>query len=142
MKALTICQPYAHLIAIGEKKVENRKWPPGLHQFGPLAIHAGKSRDWMQDGDDEEYPGMAFGAVVAVADLVACVFMDGDTREAFARFPWLESHPHASGPWCWIIERVRRLANPVKCSGAMGLWDLPEIALRAVEAQLAAMSAA
>lgn len=26
LKALTICQPYAHLIAIGTKRAENRTW--------------------------------------------------------------------------------------------------------------------
>lgn len=40
MKALTISQPYASLIARGEKFVENRRWPTPYR--GPLAIHAGK----------------------------------------------------------------------------------------------------
>jgi hypothetical protein len=49
MKALTICQPYAHLIVRGEKRVENRTWP--TRYTGPLAIHAGKSRQWLSPGD-------------------------------------------------------------------------------------------
>ena len=45
MKALTICQPYPHLIMLGEKPVENRTWATSYR--GPLAIHAGKSRQWL-----------------------------------------------------------------------------------------------
>ena len=41
MKAITISQPWAHLIVRGEKRVENRTWP--TEHRGPLAIHAGKS---------------------------------------------------------------------------------------------------
>lgn len=39
VKALTISQPFAKLIADGEKFVENRGWP--THYRGRLAIHAG-----------------------------------------------------------------------------------------------------
>ena len=47
MKALTICQPYAEMIANHEKPIENRTWPTSYR--GPLAIHAGKSRAWLPD---------------------------------------------------------------------------------------------
>jgi len=40
MKALTLYQPWATLIAIGAKKVETRWWSTKYR--GPLAIHAGK----------------------------------------------------------------------------------------------------
>jgi activating signal cointegrator 1 len=40
MKALTLTQPYASLIAIGAKKIETRSWSTAYR--GPLAIHAGK----------------------------------------------------------------------------------------------------
>ena len=43
MKALTIKQPWATLIALGEKKIETRSWSTKYR--GPLLIHAGKSVD-------------------------------------------------------------------------------------------------
>jgi len=46
MKAVTIYQPYAELIARGEKRVENRSWRTDYR--GPLAIHAGCSRAWLR----------------------------------------------------------------------------------------------
>lgn len=113
MKALTICQPYAELIARGEKWIENRTWPTSYR--GPLAIHAGKSRDWLDDGEEQEHPGMAFGAVVAIADLVDC-------RRVEDLPPELANHEHANGPWCFVLENVRRI-DPVPARGAQGFWE-------------------
>jgi hypothetical protein len=41
MKALTLTQPYATLVAIGAKRIETRSW--STRYRGPLAIHAAKS---------------------------------------------------------------------------------------------------
>lgn len=118
MRALTVCQPYAELIARGDKPIENRTWATTYR--GPLAIHAGKSREWLDDTDDTN--GMVFGAVVAVADLVACVHID----QAWpGRWRHLQAHEHANGPWCWVLENVRRM-NPVPYRGAQGLWEWAE----------------
>lgn len=43
MKAITIIQPWATLIAIGAKRFETRSWAT-THR-GPIAIHAGKKID-------------------------------------------------------------------------------------------------
>lgn len=40
MKALTLTQPWATLVAIGAKKIETRSW--NTYYRGPLAIHAAK----------------------------------------------------------------------------------------------------
>lgn len=117
MKALTICQPYAHLVATGAKPIENRAWPTAYR--GRLAIHAGKSRAWLAAEDDEvEHPGMVFGAVVAVATLYDCVLLK-------ALPDLLAGHQHAYGPWCWLLRDVVRIARPIAVRGAQGLWDLP-----------------
>ncbi len=39
MKALTLTQPYATLVALGTKRIETRSW--STQYRGPLAIHAG-----------------------------------------------------------------------------------------------------
>lgn len=127
MKALTICQPYAELICRGEKFVENRTWET-LYR-GPLAIHAGKSREWLILDDertkDELYniplAEMSFGCVVAIADMFACVSI-ADVRAGRVGEEY-RCHEHAGGPWCWCLRNVRRLAVPCAVRGAMGLWD-------------------
>jgi hypothetical protein len=134
-KALTICQPYAHLIARGDKRVENREWPTSYR--GTLYIHAGKSREWLDLSDDEtrdesyDIPlsSMAFGAVVAVATLRDCLHIDRINRGDFDRqYPWLKDHEHTNGTWCWIIDAVAAI-GPWPWRGAQGLWDIDEDAL-------------
>ena len=142
MKALTICQPYASLIARGEKRVENRTWPTSYR--GRLYIHAGKSREWLSSDVDEEGENygiplaqMPFGAVVAVATLADCVHIDkvgkGMTGQ---RWPWLAEHEHTSGPWCWILANVTPI-GPWPWRGAQGLFDIDDEELdRAANRQL------
>lgn len=60
MKALTIRQPWASLIAAGVKTIETRSW--STKHRGPLAIHAGKHRGELDDAylgafDDGEEGG-------------------------------------------------------------------------------------
>ena len=118
MKALTVCQPYAHLIAIGEKRVENRTW--STRYRGPILIHAGKSRNYMGPDDESLYPDMAFGAFVAVSSLVAC--MPYRNIISFARrnpqYQWLSDHEHAEGPVCWVLGEIFRLLTPaaIRCA--------------------------
>jgi hypothetical protein len=154
MKAITICQPYAHLICVTrEKRVENRTWPTRYR--GPLLIHAGKSRDWLTVLPDEELPpeyrgidleykipvaDMAFGAVIGAATLADCVHIDTIQSKAVAdRFPWLQDHKHAEGPWCWVLTNRVLFSQPAPWKGAQGLFDIPE---DAVAEQIAAVRAA
>jgi len=122
MKALTVCQPYAELIACGEKWVENRRWPTSYR--GPLAIHAGKSRTWLGPTDESLYHNMAFGAIVAVCRLDACVRFNSITGSHDPKMIELAAHEHTEGPWCWVLRDVRRI-TPVPCRGAQGLWNVP-----------------
>ncbi|TWH47470.1 ASCH domain-containing protein [Sporomusa sp. KB1] len=41
MKAITILQPWASLLACGAKQIETRSWPAKYR--GPIAIHTGKT---------------------------------------------------------------------------------------------------
>lgn len=53
MKALTLTQPWASLVASGAKKIETRGWATSYR--GPLAIHAAKTlnRETYPDGDHD-----------------------------------------------------------------------------------------
>lgn len=129
MKALTICQPYAHLIVRGEKRVENRTWPTRYR--GPLAIHAGKSRAWLHGPETEavwrfEKDPLVFGAIVGTAQLVACLAIEEIEQGLYDRdCPWLRDHEHTEGPWCWVLDNVMRLREPMPWHGKQGLWTPP-----------------
>lgn len=134
--ALTILQPWAHLIVTPDRElprgvmpkwVENRSW--ATWHRGPLAIHAGGSTRCLRPGHRQQFPEMQFGAVVGIAELIDCVPMfPGDQQPVIVsdenrkRYPWLEQHVHATGPIGWILGNVRRLATPVPCRGRQRLW--------------------
>lgn len=128
MQILTVCQPYAHLIAIGEKVIENRTWPTGYR--GPLAIHTGKSRAFLDDAtfvDDQE--PMPFGAIECVTELVGCVRLE-HLPAAY------RGHDHAFGPWCWLLARTKRLTVPIPLTGRQGLWVAPPDLVTAIQREL------
>lgn len=143
MKAITICQPYATLIARGLKRIENRTWPTMYR--GPIYIHAGKSRQWLTDDgpnlDPRENYGiplaqMPFGAVVAVAKLANCVKVEAIRAGRYDDiYPWAKDHEHAEGPWCWILENVSPI-GPWPWRGAQGLYDIDEVELGMVANKL------
>lgn len=82
MKALTLQQPWAALVAQGHKTIETRSWKTNYR--GPLAIHAGKVKadvfktgwaPWIPLMPEypkryEIAPPLEFGAVVATCRLV------------------------------------------------------------------------
>ena len=140
MKALTISQPFAELIANGDKFVENRSWPTRYR--GPLAIHAGKGKQYLSAKDLADYDT---GAIVAVGELAACFELaelerdlsyGGPPKSAVHRRgilshgKWFSAqeiveHEHTEGPWCWVLTNVKRV-DPFPINGKQGLWNPPE----------------
>lgn len=137
MKALTICQPHAFFIALPDsdprcKRVENRTWD--CRYRGDLAIHAGKSKEWLGDNGGEgwtleddaglvlsraELDALPFGAFVAVATVTDCLTMADVKRLGFSA-----GNPgHICGPYCIVLEHVRILPKPIPAKGALGLWE-------------------
>lgn len=133
MKTLTVQQPYASLIASGEKWIENRTWYTNYR--GPLAIHAAKSSKYIKSKLLASYPT---GRIVAITNLVACVeyeeiLMRGNSiGERFLLIPntlttwkFAMSHYYMEGPWCWILHKTEPLAvedmEPI--NGKQGLWN-------------------
>jgi hypothetical protein len=160
LPALTVHQPYAHLIAIGVKPVENRDWPPPLKLVGKyLAVHAGKkvdvpayeqlSRDrpalWVRPPlpRPEE---MVLGAIVAVARVAGAVLVEGaadglrvNTVRILGPVPAevardLGASQWSLGPWLWVLEDVVQLPRPVPISGAQKIWTVHERAAAEVRA--------
>lgn len=134
MKALSVKQPWASLIACGAKRYETRSW--ATPHRGPLAIHASTrfprgGGAWLDDavlmgalvqlGPPSAWP---LGSVVAVAVLVECVptvpLTDGLERLELA------CGDFAPGRWAWHLEQVHPLPAPVPARGRLGLWEWGE----------------
>ena len=112
MKALTVQQPWAGLIAVGVKDVENRSRRTPYR--GPLLIHAGVSRD--READLQRIGGAeplctARGVLLGTVELVDVV------RDSAS--PWA-----VSGQWHWLLRGAVLLGRPVPCRGQLGLWDV------------------
>ena len=124
MKALTLTQPWASLMALGYKQVETRSWKTQYR--GPLAIHAAKGYPASARRFAEWFGGLARtprGAVVCTLDLVDCQ----PTEEVALRISDLELHlgDYAPGRWAWLFDSasLRLLPDPIPARGALSLWE-------------------
>jgi activating signal cointegrator 1 len=160
MKALTLTQPGATLIACGAKRIETRSWATDFR--GRIAIHAAKGlgpvggkrglyaqcceapfRDVIADAF-KSTRGEAFdaarelplGAIVATADLVDVRRIDVKLRaqvQAQTITPFeIDFGDYTSGRFAWFLENVQPLTGPVPCNGALSLWDVPPEIMAAV----------
>lgn len=138
IKAITLHQPWASLIALGAKRLETRSWNPKWR--GTLVIHAGKELSvdttdrvfisLLRDAGITDVYKLPLGAAVAVCELRAVY----RTEEVIDR---LSAHERAFGNYqpgrsAWHLVNVRPLLPPIVVRGQQGLWDwtlpLPELA--------------
>jgi hypothetical protein len=139
MKALSLTQPWATLIAVGAKRIETRSWSTSYR--GQVAIHAAKgfpryARELTLKEpfvsallpEFESWRCLPFGAIVAVATLTACVRTEDVLTVVAANIRMLphelEFGDYAPGRYGWVLAGVSRLCEPVPCKGALGLWDI------------------
>lgn len=146
VKAISLWQPWASLMATGAKRIETRSWATKYR--GPLAIHAAKRcvqnelihylGMWDFQGGlaplvgkpldltFKSWPGvkikhLPFGAVVAVCELVDCVPAEKLTLEQVI----IEKHfgDFTPGRFAWLTENMRPLPEPIPAKGMQGLWE-------------------
>jgi hypothetical protein len=137
LRALTLRQPFAGLVAAGLKLVENRGFAPSWR--GPFAIHSAKAVDWPemqhQITAGVVAPFTVLGAVLAVADLVDRHEADQDSTvpccAPFGLRTWNDKPAQHL-----ILANIRQLEQPVECRGQLGFWPLPADVEQAVRAQL------
>ncbi|MHB0976875.1 MAG: ASCH domain-containing protein [Candidatus Aquicultorales bacterium] len=146
MKAISIWQPWASLIAIGAKRYETRSWLTTYR--GPIAIHASKTKTFLNDLKDgwlpridraladAEVAEISLGAIIAVADLTATYTTENITALPETSKDELAFGDFSSGRYAWELENVVMLEKPIPCRGRQGLWEtdrLPSVAGNAPE---------
>lgn len=128
MKALTLHQPWASLIADGRKRYETRSWVPRVSQLRVgdlLAIHAGATvvEDCVYDlyGLTPAAVDLPTRAVLCVCRLTAMRHTEGlvddISDEEFDYGDW------SPGRWAWGLEVIERFDPPIPARGMQGLWD-------------------
>lgn len=125
MKAITIKQPFASLIAAGLKEYEFRTWKTAYR--GGLLIHAGKTMD-KEAMKKFERLGLSYplGCIIAKASLTDCVKVTDDVRAELRRKNALVySGTTENLQWDgygFKLENIQRM-EPVPASGMLGLWE-------------------
>lgn len=135
MKALSLWQPWATLIALGEKQVETRSWSTNYR--GQIAIHAAKR----MEPDQLEFCAqptfqqalskhgiltrdLPLGAIVAVVDLMVVYRVEDIAHHlpvqerAFGNY-----NP---GRYAWQMHLVHRFLKPIPARGAQGLFEIDD----------------
>ena len=140
MKALSIRQPWAWLIATGQKDVENRSWKTSFR--GRIYIHAGKTmdvnvpgssltEDWILERLDvyrrAEYQvaKRERGAIIGEVDIVDCRFFCGDMS------PRLFSKWHEVGYYGFYLANPVLYDTPIPCKGQLGFFEVVDGAVTA-----------
>lgn len=140
IKALTLHQPWASLIALNAKCIETRSW--STRYRGPLAIHAGKFLDTLElsrlaSVGALDIVGLAaaglvragyalgpghipLGRVVALATLAD---VQPITPENTPAEPERSFGDYTPGRFAWYLSDVRPLPRPIPAKGGRRLWE-------------------
>lgn len=148
MRALSLVQPWATLIMVGEKRIETRSW--GTSHKGKLAIHAsaGKpkyAREFCQEPEVEEilerhgldWETLPRGVVVGTTEVLTCTGISRWTGEVLRVAREIETYAgtvtglpedeylfgdYSPGRYAWILGKVEPFLEPVPARGSLGLW--------------------
>ena len=126
MKALTLTQPWASLVALGLKQVETRSW--STRYRGPLAIHAAKvfPSEARAFAEIERALGRLPGRIACGAILCTVRLVDvRPTEEVSQLVSALERYygDYSRGRWAWILDDLKVLPEPIAARGALSLWE-------------------
>lgn len=149
VKALSLWQPWASLLACRLKRIETRSWPfpRGLALPCVVAIHATKT--WGKGHDEDDYEAICLaprfrealagcgyespaaiprGCILGLGVVAGCWptadLVDGRVPEVGC----LTAEENAFGDYSpgrfgWLFPRVRLFGEPIPQRGGQGLWE-------------------
>ena len=146
MKAISMTQPWATLLAIGANVIETRGW--STRYRGPLAIHAAKNfppgaralcrespfRETLAAAGYSDDRKLPLGAIIARAELVEVMSFDATSAESIrARSKEGTLPPHeaefgdfSAGRFGFVVRDVCKLSSPIPARGMLSLWEVPQ----------------
>jgi activating signal cointegrator 1 len=122
MKTLTVKQPFASLIASGNKKYEFRSWKTSYR--GPLLIHSSKQVDKGNLKRFEylklDYPTSKILCQVSLKD---CILVTKEFKDQLLKED-KEIYKHASiNEYAWVLEDLKQLDIKETILGRLSLWE-------------------
>jgi hypothetical protein len=155
IKALTLTQPWATLLASGAKQYETRSWPSSYR--GPVAIHAARGfpldAQWLCEQDPfrqalhhalqpggTSAPASGLAAALPRGKVIAIALLDALHPTERLRAGLSEQERafgnYHDGRFAWHFAVVYRLLTPVAARGSLGLWEwvIPDACRQELEA--------
>ena len=144
MKAISLWQPWASLIAVGCKTRETRAWRPPASMVGErIAIHAARTTK----GIDVAWEDAALSAIcldalgggwsetdLPLGAIVATAVLSGASptsppgrKRSEASPPEDDMGDYTPGRWVWFLEHIRRLPTPIPTVGRQGFWEVGDV---------------
>jgi len=105
IKAVSLHQPFASLIAQGEKTIETRKWRI-LHRGDLLIVSTQRPK----------LTGFLCGYALCIVDVYDCRKMTKDDESAACCKIY-------DGAWAWLLRNIRKI-EPFHCRGAQGVYQV------------------
>lgn len=129
MKAITIKQPFASLIAEGYKIYEFRSWKTKYR--GEILIHAGKGID-KEAMKRFEYLNLDYptGKIIAKAIIEDCVEVDEDMKEKLRKldpivYKGAINYKGEKNEYGFKLKDVKKI-EPKEAKGALSFWEYNE----------------
>ena len=127
MKAISLWQPWATLMACGLKKNETRHWATPYR--GPLLIHAAKRmepptmlmRESLKPFGYQSWDDFPRGALVCLVDIVDCF----STDKYVPLYPEHQFGNYDSNRFVWITDNLITFDNPIAFKGSQGFFNVP-----------------
>jgi hypothetical protein len=110
MKALSIRQPWAWLIAAGYKDIENRKWSTKFR--GRIYIHASRGYDLSFRASEFNIKlptSLARGAIIGEVEIIDCI--------TSSRSKWF------IGPYGLLLSNPILYPEPIPCKGRLRFFE-------------------
>lgn len=129
MKVITLIQPWATLVALGEKQIETRSWNTNIR--GEIAIHAGKKVD--KSVFNQPFYSNIFRKhsitpenIITSSIIAVCKIVDvkrtedltdviSNQERAFGNY-----NPNRFG---WILEDIKPIEPIQGIKGMLGFWN-------------------
>ncbi len=134
VKAISLHQPWASLMAMGVKHYETRSWSTNYR--GKLVICSAKKNTKQQrlnyeklasileiDLTQTPWDSLPLGKAIAVVNLTDCIKMTPEFIEAQSESEQLCGH-WEPGRFAWKLDNIQPLSSPIPIKGQQGLWDV------------------
>ncbi|MCM3730305.1 ASCH domain-containing protein [Fictibacillus nanhaiensis] len=144
MKVISIIQPWATLIVLGEKKFETRSWRTKYK--GSLAIHSSKKIDrsaskrvhivqTLNKHGIVILDDLPTGMILATCNLEGCFEVSEDkgisavlgNEYHIASGNEYQLGDFNKGRYGWLLSNVNVLDNPIPAKGQLGLWNYQKL---------------